>query len=242
MVQPQVSAAEGNGQSPPAISARGIRVSGPWGPVYGPVDLDVPDGGLTVLICPPGTGRTALLLTLAGRMKPADGTLEVFGLTRARDVFAVAAVAGIDELDTVPESVTVGDLVTERLRWNASWYKLIRRADDDDLRRVCGPVFGDRPLPPLRRFAEELDELDAVLLRIALAHIASPRLLVVGSIDAVASDVDRAVLLERLVDLGTRHTVVTTSANPLPAGVDATAIPVANTVVDAPVGDEKGAQ
>ena len=77
-------------------------MSGPWGPVYGPLDLDVAEGGLTILNCPAGSGRTALLMTLAGRMRPVGGTLSVFGLTRAREVFAVSALAGIDELDTVP--------------------------------------------------------------------------------------------------------------------------------------------
>ena len=95
---------------------------GPWGPVYGPVDLDVPAAGVTVMVCPAGSGRTALSMTLAGRMRPTSGSLSVFGRTRARDIFAVAALAGIDELDTVAESVTVGDLITEQLRWDAPWY------------------------------------------------------------------------------------------------------------------------
>ena len=227
---------------PPAIVARGIRVHGPWGPVYGPIDLDVPDGGLTVLICPPGSGRTALLMTLAGRMRPADGSITVFGHDRVRDVFGLAALAGIDELDPVPESVTVRDLLTEQLRWNASWYKLIWRADDADLRRVCEPVFGDLPLPRLDRFVEQLSELDAILLRIALADTTKPRLLVVGSLDAVAEDTDRASLLHRLVELGTRQTVVTSSANPLPGDASCAQISVANTVAAKLAVQQKGAQ
>lgn len=212
---------------------------GPWGPVYGPIDLDVPDGGVTVLICPPGSGRTALLMTLAGRMRPADGSITVFGCDRVRDVFALAALAGIDELDPVPESVTVGDLLTEQLRRNASWYKLIWRADDADLRRVCEPVFGDLPLPRLDRFVEQLSELDAILLRIALADTTQPRLLV-GSLDAVADDTDRALLLHRLVELGTRQTVVTSSANPLAGDAGCAQISVANTVAAELAVQQKG--
>ena len=99
--------------APPAVVARGIGLRGPWGPVYGPVDLEIPQGGLNVLICPAGSGRTALLMTIAGRMEPKDGQLSVFGATRADDIFALFALAGIDELDTVPESVTVRDLPSE---------------------------------------------------------------------------------------------------------------------------------
>jgi ABC-type multidrug transport system ATPase subunit len=212
----------------PAVVAHGIRMRGPWGPVYGPVDLDIDAGGVTVLVCPAGSGRTALLMTLAGRMEPQSGELTVFGRRRARDIFAHAALAGIDELDTVPESVTVQDLITEQLRWDAPWYRFIRRADDADLEAVCAPVFGELALPPLHEYFEELAELDRLLLRVALANTRRPELLVVGNLDYVTSDLNRDLLVERLVELGREQTVVTTSAN----GVTNTAVrahlPVAN--------------
>lgn len=196
-----------------AVTARAITMRGPWGPVYGPVDLDITTGGVTVLVCPPGSGRTALLMTLAGRMRPASGSLSVFGRTRVQDIFAHAALAGVDELDTVAESVTVRDLITEQLRWDADWYKLIRRAREDDLTRVCGPVFGDLPLPPLTEYVEELTELDGLLLRIALANTGRPPLLVIGSLEQVASDRDRDLLIARLIELGRQQTVVTADVN-----------------------------
>ncbi|WP_460354807.1 ATP-binding cassette domain-containing protein [Mycobacterium sp. ZZG] len=189
---------------------------GPWGPVYGPLDLDVAAGGVTVLLCPPGSGRTALLMTLAGRMRPASGSLSVFGRSRVRDIFAHAALAGIDELDPVAESVTVRDLITEKLRWDADWYRLIRRAGQDELVRVCGPVFGDLPLPPLSEYVEELTELDGLLLRVALANTGRPPLLVVGSIEQVTDDRHRDLLVSRLVELGRAQTVVTAGVNPVP--------------------------
>jgi ABC-type glutathione transport system ATPase component len=198
---------------------------GPWGPVYGPIDLDLDAGGVTVLVGPSGTGRTALLMTLAGRMRPESGSLTVLGRSRVRDIFAHAAIAGIDELDTVSESVTVRDLITEQLRWDANWYKVIRRADDADLSRVCGPVFGDLPLPALSEYVEELTELDGLLLRIALANTARPPLLVVGDLEQVTNDEDRHVLVARLVELGQEQTVVTASAN---AGHRVREIAVAN--------------
>ncbi|MBO0680746.1 hypothetical protein JRC04_25050 [Mycolicibacterium sp. S2-37] len=196
-----------------AVTARGISMSGPWGPVYGPVDLDIPAGGVTALVCPAGSGRTALLMTLAGRMRPKTGTLSVFGHTRPRRIFDAAALAGIDEIDQVVESVTVRDALTEQLRWDAAWYRLVRRADDAQLRAVCGPVFGDLPLPPLTEFVEELTELDRLLLRIALADTSRPPLLVIGNLDYVTSDRNRELLVERLIDLGRSQTVVTATVN-----------------------------
>lgn len=203
-------------QKPPAITARAIAMRGPWGPVYGPVDLDIEAGGVTVLVAPAGTGRTALLMTLAGRMKTADGRLTVFGHTRARDIFRCAALAGIDELDTVSESVTVRDLVTEQLRWDAPWYTLMGRADADALAAMCAPVFGDLPLPSLTSYFDGLTELDQILLRIALANTGSPPLLVVGNLDHLTDDRNRDILLGRLIALGENQTVITATVNGVP--------------------------
>lgn len=213
----------------PAVLARGITMTGPWGPVFGPIDLDVEAGGVTVLGCPPGSGRTALLMTLAGRMAPVSGSLTVLGRTRAADIFACCALAGIDELDNIAQSVTVRDLITEQRRWDAHWYRLIRRADQAALTAVCAPVFGELPLPPLTEFVEELSQLDGLLLRIALANTKRPAVLVLGGIDEVINDTDRELLVRRLVELGRQQTVITASVNPVPAdsGVAAT-IPVDN--------------
>jgi len=146
-------------------------------------------------------------------MRPASGQLTVLGRSGAPDIFAHAALAGIDELDTVAESVTVRDLITEQLRWDAPWYRLVRRADAADLADVCAQVFGDVPLPPLTEYVEELSELDGLLLRIALANTARPPLLVVGNLEQVTNDRHRDVLVTRLVELGRTQTVVTASVN-----------------------------
>jgi ABC-type cobalamin/Fe3+-siderophores transport system ATPase subunit len=208
-------------ESAPAVVARGIAVRGTSGPVYGPLDLDIEQGGLTVLVAAPGVGRTALLLTLAGRMRPDRGDLTVLDRSSATAIFAAAALAGIDEVDAPADTVTVGDLVTEQLSWNARWYKRIRRADEADVARVCGRVFGDVPLPRTDDVVDELTELTRLLLRVALADTARRALLVVGDLDQVTDHGDRARLVERLVALGRDQTVVTASANPvddLPAG------------------------
>ncbi|MGB0972999.1 MAG: hypothetical protein ACPGVG_18895 [Mycobacterium sp.] len=209
--------------------AKGICMRGPWGPVYGPVDLAVPVGGVSVLVCPAGTGRTALLMTLAGRMKPKSGELTVLGATRAKDIFALSGLAGIDGIDTVSESVTVRDLITEQLRWDARWYRFIRQAGEAELVRVCAPVFGELPLPPLMEYFEQLSELDQLLLRIALANTKRPPLLVVGNLDFVTSDSNQHALVERLIALGRTQTVITATVNGVVGNPVHTQIAVANT-------------
>lgn len=202
---------------PPAVVARGIAMTGPWGPVYGPIDLEVEAGGVTVLIGTAGPGRTALLMTLAGRMRPTSGSVTALGRRRATEIFGVAALAGVEELDTVSESVRVGDLITEQLRWDAPWYRLVRRADAADLEALCRPVFGPLPLPGLNDYVEQLTELDGLLLRIAMANTRRPPLLVVGSLDQVTSNRNHDTLVARLVALGEHQTVITASANDIPA-------------------------
>jgi ABC-type branched-subunit amino acid transport system ATPase component len=226
----------------PAVSARAIRMKGPWGPVYGPIDLDIDAGGVTVLRCPAGSGRTALLMTLSGRMRPMSGDLEVLGRRRTTEIFANAALAGIDELDTVAESVTVRDLITEQLRWDAAWHRLIPRADEADVARVCRPVFGDLALPPLTEYVEELTELDGLLLRIAVANTSRPELLVVGGLDQVANDDGRALLVQRLIDLGREQTVITASVNAVAAEGIRAQLPVGNITRAELVGQQKGAE
>ena len=200
----------------PAVVARAIRVTGPWGPVYGPVDVDVEAGGVTALIHPAGTGRTALLLTLAGRMRPESGTVTVFGRTDARQIFAASALANIDALDKIAESVTVGDLITEQMRWDAPWYRFIGRSTATDLATLCAGTFGDVPLPDVSAYFDQIGELAQVLLRIALANTKTPPLLVVGDLDGITDDDNRAVVLQRLIALGENQTVITASANPVP--------------------------
>ncbi len=216
---PEQQAAGQDRQPEPAVTARGISATGPWGPVFGPLDLDIDAGGVTALVCPAGQARTALMMTLAGRMTPSTGTLTVFGQSNARGIFTVSALAGIEELDSVFESVTVRDLITEQLRWDAPWHRLVRRAGDAELATVCRPVFGELPLPRLTAYVEQLNELDGLLLRIALANTDRPALLVVGSVDQVTSDEYRETLIRRLVALGENQTVVTATVNGIPDGL-----------------------
>lgn len=54
------------------LRAEAIGVRASWGPIYGPTDVTIREGGLTVLVGSGGRGRTALLLTLGGRMRPSS--------------------------------------------------------------------------------------------------------------------------------------------------------------------------
>ena len=82
-----------------AVAALGVGLDAPDGtPLYRDVSVRVPRGGTLVVAGPHRSGRTALLLTLAGRAHADTGTLKVDGLVlpvRARNVRARVAMASL---------------------------------------------------------------------------------------------------------------------------------------------------
>ncbi|MCJ0902048.1 ATP-binding cassette domain-containing protein [Rhodococcus sp. ARC_M6] len=207
-----------------ALVARDLTLDGPWGPVFGPINLDTAAGGVTVIEGSSGSGRTSLLLALSGRLKPSSGSLNVFGRTHPRDIFKICSIAGFEGIDELAESVTVRDLITEQIRWDAPWYKLIGRAGKPELSAVCTPVFGDHPLPRLGQYVSDLGELEATLLRIAVANTKKPAVLVIDDLEQVRRDSERAYLVERLADLGRHQTIICSTVNPLPDGSPAESV------------------
>lgn len=196
------------------VRAHELALHSKRGAVYGPVSL-VADSGLTVLHGPAGSGRTSLLLTLAGRMKPSSGSAEVLGYElprRARPVQQLTAIAGFQGIDTLEESVSVGAAIRERAAWLAPWWAIVRRTDETELRRVLTPVFGDVPLPDVDTLIWDLDEVQTVLLRIALAMMSEPRVLFFDQIEQLQAPAARLLLWHRLDAISRAGTAVVASA------------------------------
>lgn len=97
-----------------AVDASGLSLRTRRGPVYGPIDLAIAPGEIAMLVGPTGSGKTALLLTLTGRMRPSAGTLRVAGVDARRRTSVVRARTALGifpGLSELPDALTVRETV-----------------------------------------------------------------------------------------------------------------------------------
>ena len=85
-----------------------------------------------------------MLLTLAGRLKPSHGTVDVMGDTKPRVIRRHCAIAAFADIDELEEMVTVQTVLAEQRRWLAPWYS---RVPLEAGQRELDLVFGEIPPP-----------------------------------------------------------------------------------------------
>lgn len=198
------------------IALRGASVRAARGQVFGPLDAES-HSPITVVVGDRGSGRTSMLLSLAGRMRLSDGAAEVLGVdagTRSglAQIRGRSGVAGFEELDALEPSVTVGDTLRERLAWALPWWRRTPRVTPELSSELLAEVFGEYEQPSPNTLIRDLDPAAEMLLRIALARIEGPELICVDDFDALRSPAERRLVAERLralAVLGIRFVVAT---------------------------------
>jgi ABC-type Mn2+/Zn2+ transport system ATPase subunit len=200
---------------PTLITAAGLGVDGEHGPLFSDIDL-VLTSGFHAIQMPGGPGQTALLLTLAGRLKPTHGTVTVLGDSEPRAIRRHCSIAAFADIDELEESVTVQTVLAEQRRWLAPWYS---RVPIEAGQAELGEVFGEISPPSAESYIVELSDLELFLLRITLALVSNRPILVVGDLEQVRDNSRRAIAVDRLGAIATQRTVVVGVTNPL--GVDA---------------------
>jgi ABC-type Mn2+/Zn2+ transport system ATPase subunit len=199
----------------PLITAAGLGVEGEHGPLFSGIDLALTPGFHAIRM-PGGPGQTALLLTLAGRLKATHGSVTVLGDSEPRAIRRHCSIAAFADIDDLEETVTVQTVLAEQCRWLAPWYARVpAQSGQPELREV----MGEMPPPSAESYIMDLSDLELFLLRITLALLSNRPILVVGDLEQVRDDSRRAIAVERLGAIAAQRTVVVGVTNPL--GADA---------------------
>jgi hypothetical protein len=211
--------------SPAAVRARALRLDGPRGVVFGPIDLDIPVGQASALVAPAHSGRTSLLLACAGRLAPTTGDLEVLGASlprRRRWVQSQSALANFHGIDSPDQGLRVRELVNERAGLLVPMWRRPAWFGDPPVREAFRTVFGDEQAPDGDLQIWHLQPLAVARLRLVLALLGAPRLVVVDDVDSVRDPADQAALwlgFQRVALTGTTVIAATSASGPVPADI-----------------------
>jgi RND superfamily putative drug exporter len=176
-----------------ALTAAALTTHGPEGPVFNDVSVEVEAGDWLVVHGPDGAGKTALLLTFAGRMAFDSGRLRVNGhllpqeASRVRHSVALAELAGLNDLE---DNLTVDQHIAERLsiRSFGLWVSRgrlapVRAALNDALEQAH--LEAGIPFVPVdgARLVSSLSRLERKLFGVVLALTDDPRIVIVDDAD-----------------------------------------------------------
>jgi iron complex transport system ATP-binding protein len=97
-----------------ALGARGLRLGYDDRTVVDGLDVDLPDGELTVVVGPNACGKSTLLKAFARTLKPSAGTVYLDGrpITSYRPKAVARRVAMLPQTPIAPDGITVRDLVS----------------------------------------------------------------------------------------------------------------------------------
>ncbi|MDO4182598.1 MAG: ATP-binding cassette domain-containing protein [Coriobacteriia bacterium] len=101
------------------VDVRGLSLRTPMDYVYRDVSFSVPKGKACALFASEGSGKTALMLSLCGRMKYQGGQARVGGLDvkkNAAKVRNLSAVTIIHRVNDVPENLPIADIVAAEMQ------------------------------------------------------------------------------------------------------------------------------
>ncbi|WP_301125955.1 ABC transporter ATP-binding protein [Streptomyces cacaoi] len=137
------------------MAARGLTLAYDDRAVVDGLDLDVPDGAVTVVVGPNACGKSTTLRALGRLLRPRAGTVLLDGreLARIPTRRIARAVGLLPQSPVAPEAITVSDLVSRgrqpHQRWWQQWSAEDERAVADAMERTGVARLGERPVDAL---------------------------------------------------------------------------------------------
>jgi RND superfamily putative drug exporter len=192
--------------------------------VVGPVSFTIPTGAIAVASGDP-VDRRLLAATLAGRLDPLSGHAQVGGHPLPSESSAVAsmvALADIGGVERTETSVTVGELLRERLELTQPWYRMWRtsRHSRSWLERINSSLAQTMTGTPVTvRASTTLVELPQLERSIALSAVALAErtpIVMLDQLDTFTSTDDESSFLAAVHLLAPATTTVVVGS-PVPA-------------------------
>ncbi|CAL9448284.1 Ferric enterobactin transport ATP-binding protein FepC [Streptomyces sp. enrichment culture] len=149
------AAADGPDAPASRLSARDLTLAYESRTVVDGLDLDVPDGRVTVVVGPNACGKSTLLRALGRLLRPRRGAVLLDGRELDRvPTRAVARSLGLlPQAPVAPEAITVADLVARgrqpHQRWWQQWSEADERAVTDAMDGTGVTELADRPVDEL---------------------------------------------------------------------------------------------
>ncbi|MFJ6603011.1 ABC transporter ATP-binding protein [Streptomyces lydicus] len=148
-------AAEGDGGPAGRLAARALTLGYDGRTVVEGLDLDLPDGAVTVVVGSNACGKSTLLRALGRLLRPRHGAVLLDGTDLARiPTRNIARSLGLlPQSPVAPEAITVADLVARgrqpHQRWWQQWSAEDERAVTDAMARTGVAGLADRPVDEL---------------------------------------------------------------------------------------------
>lgn len=201
-------------------------VAGSRDHAVGPLSLSV-ERGSVVMASGEAVDRRLLAATLSGRLDPVSGRAQVAGHplpSEAADVRSLVALADVGGAARAETSVTIGELLAERLEMTQPWYRFLTTARSARrwLDRV-NSVLGDERVTV--RPSSTLVELPQLERAVALASVALAErtpIVMLDQLDPFASDEEERAFLTAVAALAPATTTVVVGT-PVPSRCDTVA-------------------
>jgi RND superfamily putative drug exporter len=191
-------------------------VAGDGNHSVGPISLVIPAGAIAIASGDP-LDRRLLAATLAGRIPAMSGRAQVGGhplpseASRVSRLVALADIGGVDPADA---TVTVGELLDERLEMTQPWYRVFRSrgASQRWLGRVNSTLssVSTRETVVVRASSTlvELPQLERALALAVIALAERTPVVMLDQLDSFASEDDEAAFLAAIRQLAPATTTV----------------------------------